>query len=192
MTCVVGLITKSGLIFGADSLVTTELGSKYTLSDKKIFIKNDILFGFCGDLRFGQMVKHSFIPPHIDRERDLELYVHTKLIPELQKVFLDSGHMKIEQGSFDLLVGIGKHIFIISDDFAVIKTASPYQAIGSGAEYALGVMYATDKMANERRRISLALDAASNFSQTVGKPFYFESLEDTFTKKTKPKRNARL
>lgn len=179
MTCVVGLITDTGLIFGADSLVTTESGSKLTLLDKKVFIKNNILFGFCGDLRFGQLVKHRFTPPSPGRNKDIESYIHTKLLPDLQRFFVDLGHNKIEPGSFDLMIGIHKSIFTIADDFSVMESATRYQAIGSGADYALGVMYASKNISSHQQRITLALEAASSFCQTVAKPFHFEFLSTT-------------
>lgn len=182
MTCVVGLITDSGLMFGADSLVTTESGSKLTLLDKKVFLKNGMLFGFCGDLRFGQLVKHRFNPPSPGRNKDIEVFIHTKFVPDLQKFFADVGHLKIDSGSFELMVGIHKSIFTISEDFAVVETPNRYQAIGSGADYALGVMYATKGISSPAQRITLALEAASSFCQTVAKPFNFEFL----TSSTKP------
>jgi ATP-dependent protease HslVU (ClpYQ) peptidase subunit len=182
MTCVVGLITDNGIMFGADSLVTTESGSKLTLSDKKVFLKNNILFGFCGDLRFGQLIKHRFNPPSPGRNKDIELFLHTKFLPDLQKFFIDAGYNKIEPGSFDLLIGIHKSIFVISDDFSVVETPNRYQSIGSGCDYALGVMYATKSIFNPTQRITLALEASSSFCQTVAKPFNFEFLQ-TVTKK---------
>lgn len=190
MTCVVGLITDTGIMFGADSLVTTESGSKLTLIDKKVFLKNNILFGFCGDLRFGQLVKHRFNPPSPGRNKDIELFIHTKFLPDLQKFFIDSGYNKIESGSFDIMVGIHKSIFVISDDFSVVETPNRYQAIGSGSDYALGVMYATKSIFNPTQRITLALEASSSFCQTVSKPFNFEVLQ-TVSKKSNEKKSVK-
>lgn len=187
MTCVVGLVTEEGLVFGADSLVTTGYGSKYTLIDKKIFIREDVIVGFCGDLRFGQLIKHQFNHSPYGRHKSPELFMHHTFLPELQKFFLDSGFQKIETGSFDLLVGVERRLFVVSDDFAVIETPSPYQSIGSGCDYALGVMYATSHVADAKFRISVALEAASNFSQTVAKPFHFEILDGPANKK-RPKK----
>lgn len=188
MTCVVGLITESGLMFGADSLVTTDSGSKLTLLDKKVFIKNNMLFGFCGDLRFGQLVKHRFNPPSPGRNKDIEMFIHTKFLPELQKFFSDAGHSRLEPGTFDLMIGIHKSIFVISDDFSVVETPNRFQAIGSGCDYALGVMYATKSISSATQRITLALEAASSFCQTVAKPFNFEVLSSVTKRQEKPKR----
>lgn len=191
MTCVVGLITDTGLIFGADSLVTTDCGSKLTLLDKKVFIKNNILFGFCGDLRFGQLVKHRFNPPSPGRNKDIQSFIHTKLVPDLQRFFVDSGYLKIDRDAFELMIGTHRSIFTIADDFAVIESPSRYQAIGSGAEYALGVMYATKGVSSPQQRITLALEAASNFSQTVAKPFHFEFLTTVNKRQMTPKKSPR-
>lgn len=191
MTCVVGLITESGLMFGADSLVSTDSGSKLTLLDKKVFIKNNVLFGFCGDLRFGQLVKHRFNPPSPGRNKDIEVFIHTKFIPDLQKFFADAGYSKIEPGSFDLMVGIHKSIFTIADDFSVVETPNRFQAIGSGCDYALGVMYATKAISSPTQRITLALEAASSFCQTVSKPFNFEVLESSTKRPSNPQKSKK-
>lgn len=177
MTCIVGLISDTnGLIFGADSLVTTESGTKVTSLDKKVFEKNNILFGYCGDLRYGQLVKHRFSPPSPSRNKDLESFIHTKFVPELQKFFVDAGHPKLEEDSFELMVGIHRSIFTIGEDFSVVESPSRFHAIGSGADFALGVMYATKNLTSDVQRITQALDAASFFCQTVSKPFHFERL----------------
>jgi ATP-dependent protease HslVU (ClpYQ) peptidase subunit len=191
MTCVVGLITDVGLVFGADSLVTTETGLKLTLLDKKVFVKNNVLFGFCGDLRFGQLVKHRFTPPSPGRSKDLEAFMHTKFLPDLQKFCTDSGVLKMEDLSFELLIGIHRSIYTIASDFSVVEASTRYQAIGSGAEYALGVMYATKSLSNFQQRITLALEASSAFSQTVAKPFHFECLTTTPKKQVKTKSTSR-
>lgn len=188
MTCVVGLITELGLMFGADSLVTTESGSKLTLLDKKVFVKNNILFGFCGDLRFGQLIKHRFTPPSPGRNKDIESFIYTKFLPDLQRFLGDAGYSKIDPGSFELMVGVHRSIFVISDDLAVVETPTRYQAIGSGADFALGVMYATKSISSPTQRITLALEASSQFSQTVAKPFNFEFLPTGTKRHPKPKK----
>ena len=40
------------------------------------------------------------------------------------------------------------------------KYTLPYLAMGSGAEYAYGVLYATDKQKNARNRVMQAVNAA--------------------------------
>lgn len=183
MTCIVGLITDSGLIFGADSLVTDDSGNKATLLDRKVFIKNNILFGFCGTLRFGQLVKHRFSPPSLGKSKDIDAFVYQKFVPDLQKFFTDNGIIKIEENDFEFLIGIRKSIFSIGHDFSVVQTSLRYHAIGSGADFAAGVMYATKSLSSDTQRITLALEAASLHDKNVSKPFYFESLKVDLPKK---------
>ncbi len=194
MTCVVGLLTDSGdILFGADSLVTDDSGFKLTLMDKKIFTKNNVIFGFCGDLRLGQLVKHRFNPPSPGRNKDIETFIHTKFVPELQKFFSDSGYPKLDndRDSFELLVGMHRSIFTIGKDFSVIEAPTRYHAIGSGAEFALGAMYATKTLTSENQRITIALEASSSFSQTVGKPFHFERLQSAQKRTERSKRGRK-
>lgn len=194
MTCVVGLIADNGhVIFGADSLVTDETGFKISLLDKKIFIKNNILFGFCGNLHFGQLVKHRFNPPSPGRNKDVEAFIHTKFVPELQKFFIENGIVKFaDDEEHELLIGIHKSIFAIGSDFSVMQSPTRFHAIGSGAQYALGSLFSTKGLKDDTKRLSIALEASSQFSMTVGKPFHFETLMAQSARKrashpTKPK-----
>lgn len=198
MTCVVGLIADNGhIVFGADSLVTDETGFKLSLPDKKIFTKNNILFGFCGNLHFGQLVKHRFNPPSPGRNKDIEAFIHTKFLPELQKFFAENGIIKfVEDEEHELLIGIHKSIFAIGSDFSVVQSPTRFHAIGSGAQYALGSLFSTKSLQDETKRLSIALEAASQFSMTVGKPFHFETLKPQSAKKksansNKPKSRKR-
>lgn len=176
MTCIVGLITESQLIFGADSLVTTDSDAKFTLSDKKIFKKGKFLFGFCGSLRYGQLIKHKYPMPTYSPTRDIESYVHRVFLPDLHSFLAAHTYQKLECPLFEFLVGIGDRIFIVSDDFSVVSTPSPYQAIGSGSQYALGALFASQDNTNHVERLTVALQAASKYSQSVAEPFYFQSL----------------
>jgi hypothetical protein len=50
------------------------------------------------------------------------------------------------------------------------KYTVPYLAMGSGAEYAYGVLYATDKQKNARNRVMQAVNAAIKFSPSCMGP----------------------
>jgi ATP-dependent protease HslVU (ClpYQ) peptidase subunit len=46
----------------------------------------------------------------------------------------------------------------------------PYVSIGSGSEYAYGVLYATDKQKNARNRVNQAVSAAIKFNPSCMGP----------------------
>lgn len=192
MTCVVGLITSNGdILFGADSQVTTD-DSKITLLDKKIFKKNNMIMGFCGDLKFGQLIKHRFTPPIPGRNVDIDNFIYTKFVPELQKFFIENGFQTFSRNeSFTLLLGIEKNIYSIDDDYAVIPASQRYFAIGSGGDYALGSLHATRSNPNYNQRLQMSLDAAITYSSTCSKPFHFESLLHTPSPDKKKKIKAK-
>ena len=48
MTCIVGLVTEDGAYLGGDSRITQDTSILPGVFEK-IFFKNKILFGFCGN-----------------------------------------------------------------------------------------------------------------------------------------------
>lgn len=193
MTCVVGLITSNGdILFGADSQVTFD-DTRTTLLDKKIFKKNNLIMGWCGDLKFGQLIKHRFSPPIPGRNVDIDNFIYTKFIPELQKFFIEHGYQTFGRNeSFELMVGIEKNIYIIDSDYSVITASHRFCSIGSGANYALGSLHATRTNPNDSQRLQMSLEAAATYSTSCAKPFHFESLlAPVSSKKPKPKPKAK-
>jgi ATP-dependent protease HslVU (ClpYQ) peptidase subunit len=185
MTCVVGLIADNGdIVFGADSLVTNDAGGKLVNLDRKIFVKGQILIGYCGAVRHGQIVKHLFDPPALPRiGGNLENYIHRLFIPKLRKCFTKAGIDKLPDIS--LLVGVRGRLFVLEEDYSVVEAPDAFAAIGHGADYALGVLYATKVGKKDTPRITQALEASAHFCNSVGKPFHFERLS---THKPKPRK----
>ena len=63
-----------------------------------------------------------------------------------------------------------------SGDMSLSKYMLPYLAMGSGAEYAYGVLYATDKQKNARNRVMQAVNAAIKFNPSCMGPVDIVSL----------------
>ena len=66
MTCIVGLVTEEGAYIGGDSRITQDTSILPGVFEK-IFFKNKILFGFCGNYRFGQILKYRFNIPELKK-----------------------------------------------------------------------------------------------------------------------------
>ena len=59
MTIIVGLVTKAGVLMGADSAGVC--GYELTIrKDKKIYQVDDFLFGYTTSFRMGQLLGYSF------------------------------------------------------------------------------------------------------------------------------------
>ena len=98
-----------------------------------------------------------------------------KFIPAL-KVCLSEGGWQAEKDGREeggqFIVGILGDLFFIEGDYQVGKPACPYHAVGSGANVALGALYASAKSKqNPTQRILVALQAAEAFNAGVRGPF---------------------
>lgn len=86
-----------------------------------------------------------------------------------ESVFLDNGFGKPDVGG-TFLVGYNGKLYAIQNDFQVGIPAIEYDAVGCGANFALGALHAT-KNKRPEDRVMMALEAAATFSAGVAPPF---------------------
>ena len=151
MTIIVGYTSKEGTWLASDSRITAD--GIIAGSSKKLFQPHENLaYGFCGTLRDLNIIKHVFRPYAPDNfivksKEHSEEFIVTRLIPDLVETL--SGQRRIssmedEDGEAimwkgSLLIAIGKHLFGLYNDFAVLDLGK-FGAIGSGESYAMGFL----------------------------------------------------
>lgn len=172
MTCIVAVGNGNTVFMGGDSAAADESSSFVsTRKEPKVFIKNGYLFGYAGSFRFGKVVQHTFIPPKPDFN-DLDKFLNTVFIDSLRK-YCDE--LKVdpssEQDSSEMLVGIGGRVFEFCNDWHFGEDANNYNAIGQGAQFAMGSLFSTRRSKSPYARIKTALEASSTFSAAVRPPF---------------------
>jgi ATP-dependent protease HslVU (ClpYQ) peptidase subunit len=80
--------------------------------------------------------------------------------------------MKDQEMEAVIMIGYKGKLFIIGEDFTLSEIAAPYEAIGAGAKYALGYLYAMGKTSlSPERMIENALGCAEHFCAGVRGPF---------------------
>lgn len=176
MTCIVGIIKDDKVIIGADSAGVG--GFDITIrKDKKVFKNNGFAIGCTSSFRMIQLLQFSFKPPKIG-EKELFEYMCTDFINEVRRCFTDGGYIQKysdgdeKGGSF--LVGINGRLFTVQDDFQISESVLNFNAIGCGYAYALGSIFSTQNTGlTEKKRLKIALKAASKFSAGVEPPFIF-------------------
>ncbi len=172
MTCIVGLTHKGKVYIGADSAGVAGLNLQVR-SDCKVFTNREFAFGFCGSFRMGQLLRYSFKPPLRDPDTDLYTYMVTAFIDEVRKTLKDGGYAEkkdnTEKGGF-FLVGHAGRLFYIEADYQVGEAATPYNATGCGAPFAMGSLFSSK--GDAEKRIREALDSAEANSAGVRGPFH--------------------
>ena len=175
MTCIIGLQTKDCVYIGGDSAGVSDL-SIWIRKDEKVFKNQSFIMGFTTSFRMGQLLRFKFKPPKNKYNDDYE-YMVTDFIDAVKKCFDDNdfgskGKGGSEGGQF--LVGYKGNLYEISDDYQVAMTYLPFNAVGCGAQIALGSLYTTQSLSapmDPEERINMALNAAAQFSAGVSAPF---------------------
>lgn len=174
MTCVVGWIEKkqkvTAVTMGADGQTTSGY-SKHNGYDK-LFENGDFLMGGTGAVHATELLKHVWKPP--DRkvgQTDAE-YLHKEVVPSIRKLFKDNGHATVnnnrENITEKIMIAYNAAIYVMHQDYCLMKSIRPFESIGCGDEYALGACHILYKdKGGVEEKIRRAILAADEFSTGV-------------------------
>lgn len=178
MTCVVGLVENGTIYMGADSLASDVVGTAIVgRSDEKVFVNGDVIMGFCGSFRVGQLLRHAFeVPEQPKKHGDDMAYMVIDFVDAIRTLQKEKGSMKKEDEEeshpASLLVGYNGNLYAIEEDFDVGRPQDNYYAIGAGSQLAFGVMYATKDLGwDPKKRITVALEAATTYNNACRGPY---------------------
>ena len=173
MTCIVSIIDNGTVYMGGDSAGIAGM-SMIIRKDPKVFVNGPFIIGYTGSFRMGQLLRYRFDPPKqtIHQEDDME-YLVTDFIDSARRCFSINGFGDKDAtigGTF--LVGYKGKLYTIEKDYQVGVPAANYDAVGCGADLALGSLHSTARLnLKPEDRIILALEAATEFSAGVSPPF---------------------
>lgn len=177
MTCIVGLVDQDTIYMGGDS-AASDLYRILPVTQPKVFIRENIIFGYTSSFRMGQLLEHTLIiPRHDPSVADMSYLVGT-FIDAVRRCLRDGGYLsksnEVEAGG-QFLIGYRKKLYTIHTDLSVIESGYPYASIGSGSDVATGALYALDG-SPPIERVQRALEAAEAHVPTVWRPFYIKEL----------------
>ena len=172
MTCIVSIVDNGTVYMGADSAGIAGL-SITIRKDPKVFTNGPFLLGFTQSFRMGQLLRFKFDPPKQTVSQDDYQYLVTDFIDSIRKCFSVNGFGDKEAttgGNF--LVGYKGKLYTIEKDHQVGIPSVNYDAVGCGSDLALGSLHSTAKLKlKPEERITMALEAAAEFSAGVAAPF---------------------
>ena len=188
MTTIIAVQGPDWAVVGYDSRVTEEGGRSYILGrgSAKVVKNGQYLLGAAGDVRAINILAYAFAPPKaLDLTGvRLDRFMTSKFVPALRECFEDHGYAAKESkeqashGSVVLAIANGQ-IYEIGEDYAWVRDTTGIYAFGSGADYALGAMYATagDDLALQgvtktERAVREALAVAAKLDIGTGPPFH--------------------
>jgi len=185
MTCIVGLKTPQGVYIGGDSASTNDSGLQTILASSKVFsVSNQdtkVLLGCTTSCRMMQLLQYELHLPSYENG-DVVEYLVTKFVNAVRETLKDGGfaqkeNEKEEGGNF--LVGFQGRLFEIQSDYQVSEPVNGYEAVGSGAKFALGALYVTPHLPPEIR-IEEALKAATYHNAYVKPPYLLQCLRKEY------------
>jgi hypothetical protein len=168
MTCICGYIDPVGNIFmGGDAIGV--IGSNYMIvKDPKVFVRRNMIFGFCTSFRMGDILKYDFeIPDHPKGMSTLNYLTSVFLVKLLnryeERKFLTISDNVAIGGIF--LLGYDKRLFRIESDLCIIEDIKNYDAAGCGQDFAKASMFLLEKSnLSPIEKIEESLRVASEFS----------------------------
>ena len=127
-------------ILGADSQITD--GDRIVLSPStpKIVKIGKYLLGVRGDARAGDVLMYSWKPPAYDGTDPVK-FMGKKIIPSIIAAFRANAYDFDKDGAmFGFILAFNGNVFEIGSDMSISQNIDGIYAIGSGSDYALGVM----------------------------------------------------
>ena len=179
MTCIIGVVENGNVHMAGDCAGSSEWETR-KLAFPKVFRNGELLIGVCGLPQAIHVVRYNFAPePQPGGDDDMKYIVNVVaggIRSVLRVAEIIPATMTDEMPAITFLVGYRGHLYEIDHSFQVVEWSDGFNAIGSGREYALGVLYALPPM-SPRARIDTAMSAAAPFSPSVQLPLAFEVLE---------------
>jgi len=184
MTCIVALSVGNKVILGGDSAASDEkTGLILQTTDSKVFKVGQFGIGFVDSFRMGQILQYNWTPPIYKPTaafKNLDKFMRTKFVQSVKETFQEHGYGKFgnnapedgdEGGIIIIAVQNTGRIFVMDVDFHISEVDVQYLAEGSGQQVALGSLFSTTFVKTPRKRVRIALEAASKFMMSVRGPF---------------------
>jgi ATP-dependent protease HslVU (ClpYQ) peptidase subunit len=149
------------------------------LKNSKVFVRDEMIFGCCGEARILQILNHQLEIPYHKTNVSLEKYIYKEFSEAVRECFKDCGFSEIKNNKeetpsgSEFLLGYRGHLFMVGSDFCVLESSKPYMATGCGGDYALGALCTVESNLEltAEERVRLALETAERLNAGVRAPF---------------------
>lgn len=185
MTCIVSLKQDDKIYIGGDTAAVAGL-SVNVRQDTKVFKNKNMLIGFAGSFRLGQLMRFAFKPPQHKKGQDAFEYMCVDVVKAIQKCFEKNGfngqNKKDEkETSGQMLIAYKGILYEVYEDYQVGISAETYSSIGCGGDLAMGAMYALEHLPKAHlmppeTKVQIALTAAATHNGGVLPPFTILSM----------------
>lgn len=171
MTCIVGCVEGKSVWIGGDRAATNGGLNRTLIKEPKIFLKDGVGFGVCGLPKVMDALQHAVEPKY--GGQGPKKYLVSDLVPALREGFkkLDCTVDHEGQHYFHgaILIGFRGRLFQLEGNFQLVESSKGFDAVGSGAEPALGSLRSSKGKVKDRLLEALKVSAENNAG--VAPPF---------------------
>jgi hypothetical protein len=167
MTCIVGLVEEGQVWLASDSCIADDTHT-LTSAESKLAHYGSWVYGVAGDVRCLNLLRHGMVLPE-PPNTGLDAFVAT----DVAKAFSEA-LAGLEGHTFEALLGCRGQLYYIGGDYATVRLAEPYAAIGEGGPVALGVLSMThSRRAAPKTKLTQALEQSARYTLAVSAPWHF-------------------
>lgn len=172
MTCICGIESKGMVFLGGDRAATDGGLNRTLIKEPKVFEKDHIGFGVCGLPKVMDALQHTIEIPLYSGENG-KGYLVGKVIPAiregLKKMECTEEHNGQQYFHGAMLIGFMGRLYQLQSNFQLVEPANGFDAVGSGAEPALGSLRSSK--GNPKERLLKALKVSAENNAGVAPPF---------------------
>jgi ATP-dependent protease HslVU (ClpYQ) peptidase subunit len=173
MTCIVGLVKGNKVWLGGDRAATNGALERTLIKEPKIFLKGNIGFGVCGLPKVIDALQHTVEMPMNSDGKDSKAFLVGDVVPAirdgLKALECTEEHNGQSYFAGAMLIAYQGRLFQLEANFQLVESAKGFDAVGSGAEPALGSLRASH--GNPRKRLLEALKVSAENNAGVAPPF---------------------
>lgn len=173
MTCIAAIIDSDGVGHIACDSVGADDSTKSVYLNRKIFTVSDMLIGWCGSYRMGQILQYRLSLPTATVDQDLDHWLHVDFVDAVRNVLKENGFLRVENnaeagGTF--LIVVAGRIFTMQGDLSLLESTDHFEACGSGEDYARATMNCLVNSGIEDPAVILtqAIEAATKYVPSAG------------------------
>jgi len=171
MTCVVAL-KYDGKVYMASERAASDSSLILPIESPKIHKFGSYLIGYSGSMA-GQRLEYNF-KPESPTGRNLDEYMKGSFLKQIRAFYEEWWIDTSSDADLDLIIGIKGQIYEHNAvDMSMNNFVSDYVSSGSGSEYAMGHLKATENRKDAKARVIGAVNAAVTFSPGCMAPIDF-------------------
>jgi ATP-dependent protease HslVU (ClpYQ) peptidase subunit len=184
MTVIAAVVNDSGSYIAGDR-GASDTNIILPLSHPKVWQLGAYLFGYYGSMD-GEKLMHGFEPPvmTITQKKNIDKFMLNDFVRAL-KYFYDENFVGLDKEGCDfgmIIIAEGKMYEHDAGTMSMTRFETDFLSIGSGSEYAYGSLYTSSAWSDGKKRVRIAIEAATKYSPSCMQPIDIVSIPRKETK----------